>query len=253
VGLANWQAHPQLTGRAKMKNLSADYPGVFRNVLGAQLNCHVHFLQGACGNTNPKSRLRRENYTVDHKVHGAKLAYYAVTCLEHYMKPVEDTRITTKQTVYRGMINHTQDHLADKAREIMAVYEKTGDMELCTRMGEPYGIASPKAATFILIRMRQPAYYDMELNAIAVGDQLAFVTAPNEIFHRNALGVEALSPYELTMTCGYANGHYFYIPHREAYAYGSYESICSRMFAGTGEEYGRIFLSMLMELWNPKN
>ncbi|MBE6981241.1 MAG: hypothetical protein E7437_02825 [Ruminococcaceae bacterium] len=248
VVIANFQAHPQLTGGANKKNLSADYPGVFREVLGAQLDCHVHFLQGACGNINPKSRLARENYTVDHRVHGAKLAYYGVRCLEKYMKTAEDTTLKTHQTVFRGMIDHSLDHLADAAREVMAVYDTTKDMEACKRAGEPYGIESYRKAAFILIHMRQPEYYDMELNVISLGEELAMVTAPNELFHRNALGVENLSPYSMTLTCGYANGHYFYVPCRQAYDYGSYESLCSRMFRGTGEQYGRMFLQMLQDL-----
>lgn len=248
VVMANFQAHPQLTGGANRKDLSADYPGAFRSILGAQLNCHVHFLQGACGNINPKSRLQWENYTTDHKVHGARLAYYAVKCLEKYMKKAEDTTLKTRQVVFRGRIDHSMDHLADAAREVMAVYDRTHDLEACKRAGEPYGIESYRKAAFILIHQRQPEYYDMELHAIALGQELAMVTAPNELFHRNALGVENLSPYPMTLTCGYANGHYFYVPCRQAYDYGSYESLCSRMFAGTGEEYGRIFLKLLEEL-----
>ena len=250
VIIANFQAHPQLTGGAKNYNLSADYPGVFREVLGAQLNCHVHFLQGACGNINPKSRLARENYTVKHRVHGARLAYFAIKCLEEQMQEVTPGPIKSKQLIYHGKINHTLDYLVDRAQEIIDLHAKTGDRELCMRMGAAYGIDSPNMATFIIIKSRAAEYFDMELNAITVGDHLALVTAPNELFDTNACYTEANSPYTLTMTCGYSNGHYFYIPSKYGYEYRCYESHCSRMFPGTGEEYSEIFLKMLKELKN---
>lgn len=250
VILANFQAHPQLTGGAKNYNLSADYPGAFREILGAQLDCHVHFLQGACGNINPKSRLKRENYTVDHRAYGARLSYFAIKCLEDNMKDAEPGPIKSKQIIYRGKINHTLDYLQDRAREILDLYEKTKDRELCIRAGAAYGIDSPNMATFILIKARAGEYIDLELNAFALGEHLALVTAPNELFDTNAVYTEEHSPFDLTMTCGYANGHYFYIPSKYGYEYRCYESHCSRMFPGTGEKYSELFLEMLEELKN---
>lgn len=250
VIIANFQAHPQLTGGAKNYNLSADYPGAFRNILGAQLNCHVHFLQGACGNINPKSRFKRENYTTDHCAHGARLAYFAIKCLENNMMEAEPGPIKTKQLIYHGKINHSLDHLQDKAREIIAMHEQTGDREACMKAGEPYGIDSPNMAAFILIKARAPEYMDMELNAITLGDHLALLTAPNEIFDTNARYTETHSPYTLTLTCGYSNGHCFYIPSKAGYDYRCYESHCSRMPRGTGEEYSEIFLKFLNEMKN---
>ena len=250
VIIGQFQAHPQLTGGANRYNLSADYPGVFREVLGAQLCCHVHFLQGACGNINPKSRFARENYTTDHRVHGARLAYFALKCLEKNMQEVDPGLIKTRQTIYHGKINHTLDYLADRAREIMDLHTKTGDRELCMRIGAAYGIDSPNMAAFILIKARSPEYMDMELNAITIGDHLALLTAPNEIFDTNAVYNEEHSPYTLTLTCGYSNGHCFYVPSKLGYEYRCYESHCSRMFPGTGEKYSEIFLEMLSELKN---
>lgn len=250
VIIANFQAHPQLTGGAKSYNLSADYPGAFREILGAQLCCHVHFLQGACGNINPKSRLKRENYTTDHRVYGARLAYFALKCLENKMQDVEPGLIKTRQTVYHSKVNHNLDYLTDRAQEILDLHKKTGDRELCMRAGAAYGIDSPNMATFILIKSRAPEYIDIELNAITVGDHLALVTAPNELFDTNAVYTEQHSPYTLTMTCGYTGGHYHYVPSKLGYEYRCYESNCSRMLPGTGEKYSEIFLEMLGELKN---
>lgn len=250
VIMANFQAHPQLTGGRDRFDLSADYPGAFREILGAQLNCHVHFLQGACGNINPKSRLSGENYTTDHRVYGARLAYFAIKCLEEQMQQVEPGAIRSKQTIYHGKINHSMDHLQNKAREILELQKQTNDRRLCVEMGTPYGITTPNLAAFVLIRARLGEYYDMELNAIAIGKHLALLTAPNELFDTNAVYTEKHAPYDLTVTCGYANGHYFYIPSRFGYEYDCYESHCSRMYPGTGEAYSEIFLKMLKELKN---
>ena len=118
------------------------------------------------------------------------------------------------------------------------------------RAGAVYGIDSPNMATFILIKAQAEEYQDLELNAFALGEHLALVTAPNELFDTNAVYTEAHSPYALTMTCGYSNGHYHYVPSKYGYEYRCYESHCSRMYPGTGEKFSEMFLEMLKELKN---
>jgi len=248
VVLANWRAHPQLTGGGKIKNLSADYPAPFRQILGAQMDCNVHFLQGAAGNINPKSRIPGEQYTADHNVFGARLAYFAVNCLEHNMRQVEPGTIRTKQVIFAGPVNHSMDHKREAGKEVWRYFSETGDREGCRELCSKHGFASVYHAASVSAKAACPATIDLELNAIAVGDALAFVTAPNELFDTNSQYTEEHSPFAMTLTCGYANGHWFYIPSQYGYDYSCYESHVSRFAPGTGELVSQQFLTMLEAL-----
>lgn len=248
VVLANWRAHPQLTGGNLKLDMSADYPAAFRSVLGAQLNCHVHYLQGAAGNINPKSRIPGENYTTDHNVHGARLAYFAVKGLEGNMREVPAGTVRTKQVTFVGKVNHTMDHQVELCREITKYWTGTGDRPGAYRMCREHGLESPYQAASIIGKANLPETLELELDAIAVGDHVAFVTAPNELFDTNSVYTEEHSPFGMTFTCGYANDHVFYIPSRFGFEYNCYESHVSRFVAGTGEEVSETFLTMLSEL-----
>ena len=248
VVLCNWRAHPQLTGGNKIKNLSADYPAPFREILGAQLNCHVHFLQGAAGNINPKSRIPGEQYSLDHRVFGARLAYFAVKCLDHDMQEVEAGTIKTKQLIFPGRADHSMDHKATDGAKVWKFFMDTGDREGTAALCKEHGFASVYHAGSVSAKAHAPETLDLELNAITIGDALAFVTAPNELFDTNSVYTEEHSPYEMTFTCGYCNGHWFYIPSRYGYDYSCYESHVSRFAAGTGEEVSNTFLDMLQQL-----
>ena len=248
VVLANWRAHPQLTGGSKIKDLSADYPAPFRQILGAQLNCHVHFLQGAAGNINPKSRIPGEQYSLDHRVFGARLAYFAMKCLEYDMQPVNGGVIKTKQVIFPGKVNHSMDHKREEAAEVWRFFAKTGDRDAARDLCQKHGFASVYHAGSVSAKAASPQVIDLELNAITIGDEIAFVTAPNELFDTNSVYTEEHSPFAMTMTCGYANGHWFYIPSQYGYDYSCYESHVSRFAPGTGEEVSQQFLAMLEEL-----
>ena len=248
VVLANWRAHPQLTGGNKIKNLSADFPAPFRKILGAQRNCHVHFLQGAAGNINPKSRIPGEQYSLDHRVFGARLAYFAVMGLEHNMKQVPAGAIRTKQVMFSGKVNHSMDHKKEEGKLVWRHFVETGDREGTAKLCQEHGFASVYHAGSVISKANSPETIDLELDAIAVGNHLAFVTAPNELFDTNSVYTEEHSPVEMTLTCGYANGHWFYIPSQYGYDYSCYESHVSRFAPGTGEEVSAQFLEMLKDL-----
>ena len=89
---------------------------------------------------------------------------------------------------------------------------------------------------------------DIELNAIMLGDQVSLVTAPNELFDTNAVWLEENSPTEFTLTLGYTNGHYGYVPSAFAWEHTCYESDISYFEPGTAEAYQNCFLDMLKNM-----
>ena len=68
-----------------------------------------------------------------------------------------------------------------------------------------------------------------------LGDQVAIVGFPGELFAELGLGVKQDSPFPVTIITELANGEDSYIPNRIAYTEGNYEPIASRLPAGAGE------------------
>jgi hypothetical protein len=92
-----------------------------------------------------------------------------------------------------------------------------------------------RAAKILEIDSRQGKPFDAEVQVIALGDQLAFVGFPGEMFTQFGLNVKQDSPFPLTITAELANGALGYIPNRQAYPEGAYEVVSTRFKPGAGE------------------
>lgn len=246
--IANWRAHPTLTGASTKYDISADYPGTFRLALESQLDdCKLVYFNGAAGNMNAKSRISSEMAAADVDQHGALMAEVTLEALKNMTK-VENTKLQSKQTVLDMETNHTTDSLLIYAKQINTMWSQGATFDECAAAGAAYGIRSPYFAGAIISRSRRDASMDVELDTITIGDEIAICTAPNELFDTNTVFVEENSPYKMTMTFGYSNGYRGYIPSAYGWEYTSYESDCSYFMPGCGETIQDTFLSMLNEL-----
>lgn len=77
--------------------------------------------------------------------------------------------------------------------------------------------------------------YAVEVQVIALGDDVAFVSLPGEIFVRIGLEIKKQSPFKNTIIAELANGAIGYIPDRPAYPEGNYEVVSARCAEGSGE------------------
>jgi hypothetical protein len=76
---------------------------------------------------------------------------------------------------------------------------------------------------------------EAEVQVISLGDQIAWVGLPGEIFVELGKAIKAASPFPYTIVAELANGSIGYVPNRRAYPEGAYEVISSRVAAGGGE------------------
>ena len=74
-----------------------------------------------------------------------------------------------------------------------------------------------------------------EVQALAVGEELAIVGLPGEVFVELGLALRERSPFKQTLVLGLANDSIGYVPTRRAYEEGGYEPTSSRLVAGSGE------------------
>jgi hypothetical protein len=75
----------------------------------------------------------------------------------------------------------------------------------------------------------------VEVQVISLGDDLAWVSLPGEVFVELGLSIKAGSPFRTTILAELANGSVGYIPSRVAYAQGNYEVVSARCAEGSGE------------------
>jgi hypothetical protein len=106
-----------------------------------------------------------------------------------------------------------------------------------------------RAAKIIDVEARHGKPFDAEVQVIALGDQVAFVSFPGEMFTEFGLTLKRDSPFPVTVAVELANGGIGYIPNRQAYPQGGYEVISSRVLPGSGEMLMNSGLEQLDELF----
>jgi neutral ceramidase len=89
---------------------------------------------------------------------------------------------------------------------------------------------------------------EVEVQVISLGDQIAWVSLPGEIFVRLGLDIKQRSPYARTFIAELANGSIGYIPDRAAWPQGNYEVESARCAEGSGEMLVDSALHQLREL-----
>lgn len=247
VLMMNWRAHATMTGGSSKTDVSADFVGAVRLYLEEQLDCHFAYYQGCAGNVNPRSRIEEDTPTDKYMEYGRQLGDFAIEALKTEEKlPTGEVRAI--EYTLTTEINHTLDHLADVAKEISDYWNKTGDTAGAKKMGAEHGIRSPYMAGSIVKRATYEATYDEPVTCIAIGDSIAFATAPNELFDTNGQFVEDNSPFARTIVLGYTNGQRGYVPSALAYEYTCYESDTTRFAPGTGELIADTLLELLEQL-----
>jgi len=69
---------------------------------------------------------------------------------------------------------------------------------------------------------------EVEVQVIALGNELAWVGLPGEVFVELGLAIKKNSPFKRTLLVELANGSIGYIPDRRSYAEGNYEPESAR-------------------------
>jgi hypothetical protein len=114
----------------------------------------------------------------------------------------------------------------EKARGIVARYAQAN--------ADPF-YARVNAFKVLELDERHGEPIQAEVQVIALGDQLAWVGMPGEIFVGLGKSLKALSPFPHTMLHELANGAIGYVPDRSAYPQGAYEVVSTRLAPGGGE------------------
>lgn len=219
VLLCNFAAHPTMTGGSDQAVISSDFVGPLRDTVQVEANCYFVFVQGAAGNMNPTSRISGEiPYGKDHyRQYGTALAQVVIDKAQQ-LTSVETGQVQSAHCEYAARVfKHTQEEVA-KASE----FNKLSYAEKKAQYAQ-WGYTSIFHASSILSKANLGVTENLELNVISIGSQIAFFTAPGELWAETGLEMKADSPFTYTFTNGYSNGDWKYFTDGAA-ADGTYES-----------------------------
>ncbi|MBP3305245.1 MAG: hypothetical protein J6L24_04675 [Oscillospiraceae bacterium] len=248
VVLGNWQAHPHGGGGSKNYNITSDSVGAMRDKLESETGCLFAYFTGASGNVNSSSRIKEENAASDYIGRGQILAQAAIDVYDRFTK-VETGNMELVSTSYTGLVNHEDDWKLSYAKQVQQVWVATNNAaQALAVLPDNVEIKSPYHANGIINKATMGKTFTMEnINAFSIGD-VAFVTAPYEMFHENGSAIKERSPYEMTFVITLANGGNGYLPSYATYEFFSYECCTSRFKQGSAEELVDLYVSLLNQI-----
>jgi hypothetical protein len=133
---------------------------------------------------------------------------------------------------------------------------RPGEIEAAREVIERVRQKGPDAAEFLetvhAFKVLNVAEYqgktlEAEVQVITLGDQIAWVALPGEVFVELGLALKTASPFPQTIVAELAHDMIDYIPDRKAYAEGAYEVVNSRCKPGSGEMLVEAATHLLIE------
>ena len=243
VVLTNWQCHATMTGGSTKYDVSADFVGAFRKEAESALDCHFMYFQGGAGNVAPSSRLEGETLYTSKEDVGKALQKTLSAALDA-AQPLSRGKVQATVQTFSGRINHETDAMVSDAQKVQNVWKQDANMSAAMVEARKYGITSPYEANAIVARAGLGETAEMKLHALSFGE-LAFVTAPGEMFSNTARDVMDASPFTVTFYVGYAEGHVGYVPAASSFPNKGYEVVICKFVQGTAEEIAAAQLDML--------
>jgi len=93
---------------------------------------------------------------------------------------------------------------------------------------------------------------EAEVQVIALGQDLAFVALPGEIFTELGLHVKQNSPFRHTIIAELSDGSVGYVPTKRAFTEGNYEPTSARCAPGSGEMIADAAVRLLKQVHEEK-
>jgi len=228
--LFNFANHLDTTGGFKY---SADFPHTIARILSAVKGPEMmsQFTYGAAGNINHYYLLDPQRH---HRVKGYDEAarigtHLAAEIVRNYsrLRPLPETALAVSR---------------EKVR--LRLHEK-----IAPGLAQQYQHAPTFEDRDIRYTLHEGAYtFEAEVMVITVGQEVAFVGAPGELFVELGLAIKFGSPYHFTFINSLANGSIGYVPNRKGHAEGAYGASLqsTRCQPGSGEALADAAIRMLL-------
>ena len=246
--LASFPAHATFTEAGT--EMSADFPGPFRDYVEETADIHCAYFIGSAGDQVPSSRIEGESFSKDYRSYGKELGRYAVEALSSMTKLEGDAEIKAVTETYVGATHKggTDPQRVGEANEVKEAINAYGaNSQEVKNLVAKYGFSSYLDASWTVKRAGLPEERELEMKIFAIGD-LSFVFAPYEMFGANGRYIKYQTPYAMTFIATCSEGDGSYIPTEAAFDYNCYESQCSYFARGTAEILAEKYVTMLTAL-----
>lgn len=236
--MVNWQAHAASAASPLAGQISADYVGVTRAGVESAMDVHFAFFMGASGNIALKDKLGGASLAWDEL--GAKLVnkVQEAVAAETPIEVGTDVKIT--HTVIEGKV------IQETPERIMAAQAYSASKTALEKeqVIKDYNLDTEHDVTAIQYRTKYGETHDIPLTAISFGE-IAFATAPYEMFDTNGLDIRNGVPFKTTFICSLTNGNLGYFPDSDIWDNKGYEVVASRFEKGHAELCANTLIDML--------
>lgn len=235
----NFAMHPDTCGGSK---ISADWPGALSRVLaGYHGTNHLTLLaNGTCGNLNHLDFAwdwPQNNGAEGHRI--GTILGAAVFQAYKTLKPVNARALKVRSQLVELALPEVAPAQVEEARQVVAATkdDRGGNFMKLVRAYRVLDVAG-----------REGRPFHVEVQVIALGNDLAWVSLPGEVFVELGLAIKKRSPFPHTFLVELANESIGYIPDRRSYAEGNYEPESARCAPGSGEKLVEAALKLLEQL-----
>jgi glycerophosphoryl diester phosphodiesterase len=221
----NFAMHPDTVGG---EGISADYPGVLSRLLAECKGPEMVtlFANGCCGNLNHRHVGWADAQKGPQEARRIGTVLAGTVCKTiPLLRPVPAGRLGVRSEIVKLPLAPITPEDVARAKEVVG------------RLREPKTTFLEKVKAFQVLDVaaREGKPLEVEVQVVALGDQVAWVSLPGEIFVELGLALKKASPFPHTLIAELANGSVGYIPDRPAYPQGNYEVVSARCAAGSGE------------------
>lgn len=235
----NFAMHPDTTSGSK---ISADWPGALGRVLaGYHGSNHLTIVaNGTCGNLN--------HFDVNWKWLGsgpfeqnriATILGAAVFQGYKQLKPISPGPLRVRSEQVELALPEITPQQVEEARKSVAATKNDQGANFMKLV---------RAYRTLDVAGRQGRTHHVEVQVIGLGNEVAWVALPGEIFVELGLELKKQSPFPYTFIAELANESLGYIPDRRSYAEGNYEPESARCAPGSGEKLVETAVRLLKEL-----
>ena len=225
--LVNWQCHAAHGRGVHPKWISSDFIYGLRTGVEKDMDVHFAYYNGASGNLNFTNATgpQKANY----EVAGRELVDVVKQTVKNEEKVNTGKIKTAHSTIKVGVFQDSAERIEGAKK-----YNAAAETEKSAVLAQ-YKLISSYEVSAINARVSYGPEANIALYAISFGD-IVFSTSPFEQFDTDAQAVRAASPFKMTFTCAYSNGHHGYLPSTLAYPNGSYEVYTTYFVMGTSDQ-----------------
>jgi neutral ceramidase len=235
----NFAMHTDTTGG---RRISADWPGALSRVLaGYHGGEHLTLATlGACGNLNHLDfswRWPQSTPIEQHRI--ATILGASVFQAYKNLQPVSPGPLRAKSAIVELALPEVTSEQVEEAKSTLAAIKDDRNANFMKQV---------RSYRVLDVAGREGRPHRVEVQAISLGRDVAWVTLPGEVFVELGLAIKQRSPFPHTYVVTMANENIGYIPDRRSYAEGNYEPESARCAPGSGEKLVETAIQLLTAL-----